>query len=339
MAVGRAPSFFGYRSKRELLDLFVTNYPEIVLRRPSRESFSSLGNGFRPRGNCKRQNFCRPDNRTCRFPERNGDFESMSEFFCSIGPVVALDEVGPYRCAITFGLSMFRGLYSGATALNSSAQRHEVTSNNLAHVNSVGYRRAVFTMGEQSKPDSGAEAPKAESGAVDFVSEGRYEPTGRTLDLAIHGEGFFQYQSGDQTIYSRNGVVFRNPDGQLINRDGWPLIGADGPIEIPEDVPEGEIAISENGTVSVTGKVIGTIELIRFDDESKLESENLIDFRAGTAEASPVEDVRIKQGSRELSNVRPVIELINLIVSSRHYEAAQRTIRAIGDAVQSSLQD
>ena len=235
---------------------------------------------------------------------------------------------------------MLRGLYSGATALQYQERQHQITSSNLAHLNTVGHRRAVFSVGENSSSESSTEK---QSGAgvtshVDFMSEGRMERTERPLDLAIRGEGFFQYQGAEGVVFSKNGVLYRSPDGQLQNRDGLPLIGENGPISIPVEIGVPQIEISRDGSITANGNTIDKLAIAEFEDVNLLEGESQTDFRLGKAIIKPAENSVVDQGVRELSNAQPVTELINLIISSRHFEAAQRAIRAISDSIQQSMQ-
>ncbi len=235
---------------------------------------------------------------------------------------------------------MLRGLYSGATALQYQERQHQITASNLAHLNTVGHRRSVFSVGENTNgPDGAEDRPGAVAAShTDFLSEGRMQRTDRKLDLAIRGKGFFQFQGGEGTIYSKNGVLFRNPDGQLQNRDGLPLLGENGPVVIPPNIAESQIVIAEDGAISANGNSIDKLAIVEFDDPNLLAGESQTDFLIGTAVAKPAGESAIEQGSRELSNAQPVTELINLIVSARHFEAAQRAIRAISDSIQQSTQ-
>ena len=156
--------------------------------------------------------------------------------------------------------------------------------------------------------------------ATDF-SQGRHEPTGRALDLAIKGEGFFVYQGQSEPLYSRNGVLFRDEQGQLVNGDGLPIVGGGGPIEIPANVSDHDLVIESSGTISANGAEFGKLSVVTFNNNQLLESDSQTYFRAGTALATPNENATIAQGTRELSNAHPVTELISMIIGSRHFES------------------
>lgn len=231
---------------------------------------------------------------------------------------------------------MLNGLYSSATALDVLNRQQEAIASNLAHLNTPGHRRMIFSFVERVEDGNASEAqPGTEvlEQAADFT-QGRHQQTGRPLDLALSGDAFFAYEGADGEMYSRSGVVFRNPEtNQLVNGDGFPLLDDSGQPATFEG-PLSELAISSDGTMSRRGEIKGKIAIVKFDDNRTLKSENQTYFRAGDSSPSPAEEFTVHQGSRELSNAHPVTELISLMVGSRHFEASQRAIRMMSDAMQ-----
>ncbi len=235
---------------------------------------------------------------------------------------------------------MIRGLYSGASALDIFSKQQELIASNLAHLNTPGHRRAVFSFKQQS--DATGNQPGARPGAaIDRTSKdftpGRHENTERPLDVAISGDGFFVFQGEQGLVYSRSGVLFRDPQDQLVNGDGLPILSDGSPVTIPRGVSERQIVIDASGNISAGENSLGKLSVVKFDDNQKLLSETGTYFQAGDAISSPAEDVTIMQGARELSNASPVSELISLIVGSRHFEAAQRAMRTMSETMQESL--
>ncbi len=234
---------------------------------------------------------------------------------------------------------MLRGIYSGSTALSNLERQHEIVASNLAHLNTTGHRRGVFSLSQSSETAETKANPGAEfTQTFDFDTAGRLQHTERKLDIALSGPGFLEFQGTNGNYYSRNGVLFRAANGQLQNREGHALMSDNGPLVIPAEIPESQIHIGNDGTVSANGQPVGTIKLVEFDDYQKLVSHSPVDFLAGTAIPSPASETGIVQGARELSNANPLMEMINLIIVSRHLESAQRAIRTISDSVQQSLQ-
>lgn len=180
-----------------------------------------------------------------------------------------------------------------------------------------------------------AKAP-AHSVETDFVS-GAKNSTGRKLDLAIGGDGFFVFKNDTGEVYSKNGVLFRSPDGELVNGDGMPILDDGQPITIPPDVSDRQIAVSPDGQISAGGNVLGKISLVQFDDPHLLDATSQIYFGKGQATAAPAEDSTVLQGMREMGNSNPVSELIGLIVGSRGFEQAQRAIRTLSESLQQNI--
>ncbi len=240
---------------------------------------------------------------------------------------------------------MFDALYSGASTLDVLAQQQDMIASNLAHLNTPGHRRTLASFAERMKEASGGAATdasrrpgtKLDTKTFDFTA-GRLESTGRKLDLSIKGDGFFAFQGPDGEVYSRDGVVFRTPDGQLVNRAGFPLLGDGGPINVSPAAPMNDIVIGSDGTVSVGSQTSGKIKVVSFENPSLLTSDSGIMFQQGGATIKNDAQYTIHQGTRELSNAHPVTELVSLIVGSRHYESAQRAIRAISDVLQENMQ-
>lgn len=232
---------------------------------------------------------------------------------------------------------MINGIYAGATALDNYSKQQELIASNLAHLNTPGHRREFYTF--QEKTNGADDNPIAMPGAsvrtksIDF-SAGPKKATGRALDVAINGEGFFVYQGGEEQLYSRNGVLFRSPEGTLVNSDGLAILDNGSPIQIPNDVSHYDLVIDSSGQISANGATLGQLSMVEFDNPQLLNSESKIYFTSGDAVASPAEDTTVLQGSRELANAHPVTELISLIVGSRHFEAAQRAIRTLSDTIQ-----
>jgi flagellar basal body rod protein FlgG len=234
---------------------------------------------------------------------------------------------------------MLNGIYSGATALDNYSQQQEVISTNLAHLNTPGYRREFLSFEEKM---SGGDNPQLQPGSnisarsTDF-SPGVKQQTGRQLDLAIAGDGFFVFEGEQGNVFSKNGILYRDPGGKLVNGDGFPVLDDGAPIEIPDDVSSVDLSISPDGQVSANGTVFGTISIVSFDDPRLLNSDSQVYFRIGEATEVPSEDSSILQGTRELANSHSVTELISMIVGSRGFEAAQRAIRTLSDAMQENI--
>lgn len=219
-------------------------------------------------------------------------------------------------------------------------RRQEVTANNLANVGTVGFRRnRVFEsmlearVGEDGIPYSDRQLAEQ----VDHA-EGVVEFSDRKLDAAIIGQGYFVVQDAQTgtDLYTRSGRFSRDTEGNLISTGGHKVQGADGPLAIPLDADD--IVISPSGHISAGAQQIGQLRVVSFADASSIEQLDGATFVA-TAEPEEMEDLQIKQGYIELSNVNAMTELSDMITTSRLFESQQRTLRSIDEALQRATRD
>lgn len=246
---------------------------------------------------------------------------------------------------------MIRGLYTAATGMNSMQHQIDVTSNNIANVNTTGFKqdRAEFqdlmyetlnyTAGRTTQISlnpTGIDVGLGVriSGVQKNFTEGDLKLTSNPLDLAIQGKGFFQVTLPSGEIgYSRNGAFKLDSEGNIVNGNGYLLEPA---ITIPEDAKD--ISIGKDGIVSVTnanGEIIleqqitiadfiNPAGLIPLGDSLFMQS----DASGDPLEGNPNEEQfgSIQQGMIELSNVKLANEMVDLITAQRAYEANSKAI-------------
>ncbi len=255
---------------------------------------------------------------------------------------------------------MIRSLYTAATGMIAQQTQIDVTSNNIANVNTIGYKkqRAEFAdlfyqVSEYagiSSSDTTVSPTGIEVGlgarptaVTKQFSQGNFKETGNNLDMAITGNGFFQLQLPDGTIgYSRNGAFKVDGQGQIVNSDGYKLIPE---ITVPENATA--VSVGTDGIVSVlqAGETepnqIGQIELANFINPAGLHSlgdNNYVNTVAsgdailGTAGLEGLG--QIKQGFVEMSNVQLVEEMTDLITGQRAYEANSKAITTSDEMLQ-----
>lgn len=230
---------------------------------------------------------------------------------------------------------MIRSLQAGATSLNALTEQHELIASNLANLNSTGFRRAILAVEEkQVAGETDLNGVQIAARGIDF-SAGPTQFTGAQFDLAIAGDGFFAVETPEGTRYTRAGSFHRDPaTGQLQNSDGFALVSGSGPLTIDAQLADSEINIDPSGSVSARGQLLGTIGLTRFSDNRQLIPSGQVYFEAPPEASSETSSAQILVGHLENSNSQPVTELINLILTSRMFEATERTIRTIGDTIQ-----
>jgi flagellar basal-body rod protein FlgG len=255
---------------------------------------------------------------------------------------------------------MLRSLTTAATGMMAQQMNIDVISNNLANVNTTGYKkvRAEFQdLLSQTLKSSGAQIFQGttqpvgiqiglgtkNSATVREFSEGAFKSTGGKLDMAIEGDGFFQVLMDDGTIaYTRDGTFKTDSNGQVTTTDGFIVQPA---ISIPTDTqeititPDGRVSIKAAGDNSQTE--IGKITLVKFSNPAGLSSLGKNLFAETTASGKPIEGPpgqngfgTVQQGFVESANVQVVEELINLIQAERAFEANSKLIRASDELLQ-----
>ena len=255
---------------------------------------------------------------------------------------------------------MIRSLWTSATGMQAQALNLDVISNNLANVNTSGFKksRAEFQdlLYETLEPAGTSSSQNSQvptgiqighgtrpSTVLQIFTQGSMENTNNELDLAIEGDGFFQIiLPNGETAYTRDGAFKLDRDGRIVNSDGFAL---EPEITIPTDAVS--ISVGMDGTVSVlqtgesTPSEIGTIQLARFVNPAGLIStgRNLY----ATSEASgdeltgtPGEDGlgSLAQGFLEMSNVSVVDEMVNMITAQRAYETNSKSIQTADEMLQ-----
>ena len=247
---------------------------------------------------------------------------------------------------------MLRGLYSAANAMRYRAHEVEVIANNLANVNTDGFKSdrtafrsfgdlLAYRLNDQTdKVDKIPVNPKpvgvinlggpaAESPYIDF-SPGIPKTTGNTLDLFLDGPGFFTVKTPEGPAYTRAGTFQFNEKGEIVTQTGLPLLSTTGtPIQITGTDP---IKIGANGEITQGGTPIGVIDIAEFEDLSALEKigGNLFDPVDPTVTPIRTQNTSVEQGSVEASNVDTVGSLVQLISAQRAYEAAARAVDMFG---------
>ncbi|MCX7666092.1 MAG: flagellar hook-basal body protein [Gemmataceae bacterium] len=234
---------------------------------------------------------------------------------------------------------MFRGLYAAATAMNAAQQKHEQTTANLAHLNQTGYRAKGVVLetfdraiGHDTPPTGDLNGTRLSKVYYDFQT-GPIEHTGNPFDLALENDAYFSLLTPEgRVVHTRAGSFRLTAQGRLVNPSGYSLQGDDG---LPVTVPLGNTyTIGTDGTITVDGAAVGRIRLVRFGRPDRLEQVGPTLFRATNGVELQQVEQGVQQGYREGSNVKPANAMIELISESRYFEASQRALRTIAEAVQ-----
>jgi len=234
------------------------------------------------------------------------------------------------------GREIYPAMSGGMRALRSL----EVLSNNLANVNTTGFKRdtpvfklhspeAAEAYGKDTASARLAEAwSSLDSEATDFT-QGSLQTTGNSLDFALNGDGFFGLQTaGGEVFLSRDGSFQVDEEGFLASRAGHRVLGADNQ---PIKIPVGDLSVDDSGVARVAGKAIGTIGVFDIADREALVK------MGGNMWTNPDGDPLVPAGGQirqfhlEGSNVEPIRALTELIAVTRYYEAFKNTLNTSGE--------
>ena len=251
-----------------------------------------------------------------------------------------------------------RALAIAATGMNAQQTNVEVIANNIANINTTGFKRsrAEFTdllyqiERMQGVPARGGEGVVPEGAQLGLGTrlaairtlhlQGTLKQTGNDLDLALNGEGFFQVQGpGGETFYTRDGAFNKNDTGQLVTLDGYTV---DPAITIPQNATD--VTVNETGEVfarlagAANPTSLGQLTLATFANNAGLAAEGGNLFKETAASGAPVAGVpgdpgfgTVNQGYLEDSNVDPVKEISELISAQRAYEMNSKVVQAADD--------
>ncbi len=248
---------------------------------------------------------------------------------------------------------MIRSLSTAEDALLRQQVRIDALANNLANVNSTGFRQILTRVAEKTDPAGkggvAATAQRTPAGgdrsgaplsiqmdhAVD-IRPGAVRATGRATDVALLDNGFFSVQTDAGERYTRAGSFVLNSQKQLTTPSGELVLGTGGPITIEGNSFE----IESSGTVIVDGNNIGRLKVVDFDDATRLmhQGANLleapVDMPPKTLSA---EEVVVAQGNLEGSNVDPVSTLVSMIEAQRAFEIQTRITSTEDEMLQKAV--
>jgi flagellar basal-body rod protein FlgG len=254
---------------------------------------------------------------------------------------------------------MFRGIYAGTSAMLVQEKMLDVVGNNLANVDTSGFRGRVAVnksfpevlMDRVERYTVVDEALNEELGdrkffpyvrgrtAVGTISmtnvlsettmsfdRGPIQWTDNPTDVVLDSDGFFVIEDvNGNTYYTRSGHFQKSNQGELVTHDGAFIMGDGGRITVGE---ASRIAINENGQVLADGEAVGTLQVVRFETPTYLRQveKSLLAETPESGAPQPVENAHIISGGLERSNVQVVTEMVRMIEANRAFEAAGRAV-------------
>ncbi|MGY4689827.1 flagellar basal body rod protein FlgG [Salibacterium sp. K-3] len=258
---------------------------------------------------------------------------------------------------------MLASMYSSISGMKNHQQMLDVTSNNIANVNTYGYKKGRATFKDMvSQQIQGATAPDggmggsnpmqvglgSQMGSIDTVqTQGSLQNTGRSLDLGISGDGFFRVEDGDgNEFYTRAGNFYLDEAGTMVNSDGYNVLDTGGnSITVPTDAQS--FSIGANGDVNTTAAdgtndTEGTIDLANFANPGGLSKEgnNLYTDTVNSGDPQVGDGPggngtgELVAGTLEMSNVDLSEEFTSMIKAQRGFQANTRGITTADEVLQ-----
>ncbi|MGO9439445.1 MAG: flagellar basal-body rod protein FlgF [Terriglobales bacterium] len=240
---------------------------------------------------------------------------------------------------------MDSGYYAACAGLAAQTQALDLVAHNLANLSTTGYRGQQTTF-RSLLAGKGAISGNPLNAAVNNfgvlsgsrldLTPGSLVTTGSPLDVGVAGSGFLTVQSAQGVLYTRDGSFHLTPAGQLVTSQGNAVLGVQGPVTLPN----GNVAISSDGTISVDGSVVDQLRLAEFPPGTNLTAVGNATYSAPKGSAVVAAETSVRQGMLEGSNVSPTEGVVQLITVQRNTEMLARALTAIdGQLNQVAVQD
>lgn len=246
---------------------------------------------------------------------------------------------------------MSKGIFTAVSGAIAQAARLDTVANNLANVNTTGFKRdgQVFReyLTAYNKEPGAIEAPRVPASIESFYavnggdksyvdidgsysdfSQGVVKSTGNKLDMALEGNGFFEVATPDGVRLTRAGNFSIDGDGRLITKQGYP-VQKEGGGEFK--FTSADIVVANNGEVFDAGQSLGKLSLVNIANKDALAKQgmNLFSFRDGQdPQRTSSTETKVNQGFLEGSNVNVIREMTEMIAATRTFESTQKAIQA-----------
>jgi flagellar basal-body rod protein FlgF len=233
---------------------------------------------------------------------------------------------------------MNSGMYAAVSGSLAAMQRLDVISNNLANINTPGYKKDKMSfegllagnINPPAVPQGMTADPilQKDNIYIDYAS-GPISQSGNPLDLALDGDGFFAVTTPEGTAYTRQGNFRTSVDGTLVTVDGYPVQGTGG---ASISIQGSRIEIDARGVVTVDGTETGSIPVMDFEKPYAMTKLGNALFIPADPQADPqAGKAQIRQGHIEGSNVESISEMVQMIETNRYFEACSKVIKGFDD--------
>lgn len=234
-------------------------------------------------------------------------------------------------------------LYSGMRGANANFKKQEIIANNLANLNTPGFRADLYSAQTMYMTQNGSNTPaQGQAFVVEAHSESDFTPgeirtTGRDLDIAIDGDGWIAVKDGkNREVYTRAGNLKLDVNGRLMTSSGKLVLGDGGPISIP---PSQKIDIAKDGTITIVPldaksnelAILERIKLVSINSKDLFKNEEgMMQLKQG-GNVKPDANVSLLKGALESSNANAVEQMVKMITAGREFESHMKMIQSVDD--------
>lgn len=232
---------------------------------------------------------------------------------------------------------MIKGIYSSGSGMQPRLMRLDVIANNIANADTTGFKKNdifVQILKDAGLTKSSSRSDLAGLDVKEFTdfTEGSLRPTSNPLDLAIQGEGFFVLETPEGTRYTRNGNFKLAENGDIVNSNGYHVLGNSGRMSVPsaDKIQQTDVVVTKAGEIYVGKNIVGKIRLVTFEDMQQMQKTGSSMFKTDSAPKEVSlsdEHTTVRQGYLEESNVESLTQMVQLVEISRGFETDQRTMR------------
>ena len=220
-------------------------------------------------------------------------------------------------------------------SLDALMSEYTSITHNIANVSTVGFKRQFNAVSKELAALQGGGDEQSYFNiktSFDF-SQGSVTETGRSMDVALFGDGFFKIETPDGTLYTRNGMFHVNQNGQVVDSEGRMVAGERGAIIIPSTASISDLTISSDGSIQDGTTTIDKLKIVDFGEEVNKLVPAGMNCYASKSNLDPKDAANavVKQGYLESSNVQIVDELVNLIQVSRLYQSNMKFLTTKSD--------
>jgi len=229
---------------------------------------------------------------------------------------------------------MIERLEAQMRAMQMLMKRQDITANNLANINTPGFKGSkVFYKMVQEKINGKKVSKPVPQQQVD-MTQGVLKPTHNPFDFGIKGKGFFAVKNNNGIQLTRDGRMHINPDGYLVDDKGAKVMGDSGPIFLPQYMKatdqngrQAKINVARDGTIRINNKVYDKLRIVDVKDTSKLERKGSNYFTTDPKFLVDDNKSNVLQGYYESGNVSALNEMVDMMKTTKMFQSQQRIIR------------